>query len=99
MTSKVVRKAAPPNAGKGRKKGVPNKTTALIKEAIVTAAEMVGADSAGKDGVVGYMTFLAKSEPKAFAGLLGKVIPLQITGEEGGAVQIAFKTVYETRGD
>jgi hypothetical protein len=29
---------------------------------------------------LGYCTFLAKDEPKAFAQSLGKVLPLQITG-------------------
>ena len=32
----------PPNAGKGRKAGVPNKTTALLKDAILRAAEGAG---------------------------------------------------------
>ena len=32
----------PPNAGKGRKKGIPNKTTALLKDAILMAAAEAG---------------------------------------------------------
>lgn len=81
--------------GPGRIKGKPNKTTALLKEAIIKAAEAAGEDQNGKDGLTGYCTFLAKEEPKAFAQLLGKVLPLQVTGEDGGAVQVAFKTIYE----
>jgi hypothetical protein len=87
-SSKVVRstakKSRPPNAGKGRRKGVPNKTTALLKEAVLLAATEAG----GKDGLVGYLKWLAKAEPKAFAPLLGKIIPMQVTGEDDGPVKI-----------
>lgn len=93
--SKVVANAAPPNAGKGRVKGVPNKTTALLKDAILQAAEKAG----DKDGLIGYLTVQAKANPGPFMALLGKVLPMQVTGEDGGPVQIAFKTVYERRGD
>ena len=91
MSNKVVGSAAPPNAGKGRKKGVPNKTTALLKDAIIRAAEAVGEDMQGKGKLTGYCKFLAKSEPKAFAALLGRVLPMQVTGEGGGAVVVEIK--------
>lgn len=77
----------------GRSKGTPNKTTALLKEAIIRAAEAVGEDMQGKGKLTGYCKFLAKAEPKAFAQLLGKVLPMQVTGPDGadglpGAIQI-----------
>lgn len=72
--------------GSGRPKGAPNKTTALLKDAIIKAAEAQGDD--GKDGLVGYCTFLAREEPKAFAQLLGKVLPMQVTGEDGGPLTL-----------
>jgi hypothetical protein len=49
----------PPNAGKGRVKGVPNKTTALLKDAILRAAEGAG----GKAGLIGYLQKQAKKTP------------------------------------
>ena len=75
----------------GRQKGVPNKLTKQIKEAITTAAEEYGEDGNGKDGMVGYMKRLAGDQPVAFATLLGKVLPMQIegTGKDG-----AFKTIH-----
>lgn len=79
------------NPGPGRPKGAQNKTTALLKEAILKAAEAAGKDMNGKGGVVGYCTFLATQEPKAFAQLLGKVLPMQVTGDDGGPVQIVLK--------
>lgn len=78
-------------AGPGRPKGSPNKTTALLKEAIIKAAEEVGEDGNGKGDLTGYLRFLARGEPKAFAGLLGKVLPMQVTGEDGGALQVIIK--------
>jgi hypothetical protein len=64
------------NAGKGRPKGSPNKTTALLKDAILKAAT-----DAHADGMVGYLTQQATANPVAFMGLLGKVLPMQIAGD------------------
>lgn len=78
--SKQVTAAAkrrPPNAGKGRPKGSQNKTTALLKDAILQAAEQAG----GPEGLVGYLTLQAAENPAAFMTLLGKVLPLQIQGD------------------
>lgn len=70
-------KRRPPNAGKGRPKGSQNKTTALLKDAILQAAEKAG----GSQGLVGYLTLQAAENPAAFMTLLGKVLPLQIQGD------------------
>lgn len=82
-------KRKPPNAGKGRVRGVPNKTTAVLKDAILKAAEGVGDEDHDGQGTVGYMKHLARTEPVAFATLLGKVLPLQVTGDGGGPVLIS----------
>jgi hypothetical protein len=82
----------------GRSKGTPNKTTALLKEAIIRAAETVGEDMQGKGKLTGYCRFLAKTEPKAFAQLLGKVLPMQVTGEDGGALKAEVQiTIVDPR--
>ena len=65
----------------GRAKGTPNKTTALLKDALLIAAEKAG----GKAGMVGYLTTQASENPSAFMSLLGKVLPLQINGGEDEA--------------
>lgn len=78
MDSKIGANRLPPNAGNGRPKGALNKTTNILKEAILLAAEQRGSDGAGKDGLAGYCQFLAEKEPRAFAQLLGKVLPMQL---------------------
>lgn len=57
----------------GRTKGTPNKITADVKAAIVEAFH--------KAGGVEYLETVAKSDPRTFCALLGRVMPLQISGE------------------
>jgi hypothetical protein len=88
-------KKKPPNAGKGRKQGVPNKTTMLLKVAIIEAAAAVGENGKGKGKLKGYCKWLAVQEPKAFASLLGRVLPTQIEVDPDSAGNVIFQTVYE----
>ena len=80
--------------GAGRPKGSPNKTTALLKDAILKAA----ADAGGGD-MAKYLKDQATANPGPFMALLGKVLPMQVTGDPDNPVGIVFKTVYESRGD
>lgn len=69
----------------GRPKGTPNKTTGQIKEMVVQALHEAGG--------VQYLVTQAKKNPKAFLALLGRVLPLQVTGAgEGGALLIQHVT-------
>jgi hypothetical protein len=70
----------------GRAKGTPNKTTALLKDAILKAAESAG----GKEGLVGYLKTQAKENPGPFLSLLGKVLPLQIGGDPDNPVVVSI---------
>ena len=82
-------KRKPPNAGKGRPKGSRNKTTALLKDAILMAAKKAGGDC--DDGLVNYLTAQAQENPGPFMSLLGKVLPMQVegTGRDGSiSIQI-----------
>ena len=62
--------------GPGRPKGVPNKNTTLLKDAILQAASQAG----GEGGLVGYLQLQAIENPGPFMSLLGKVLPTQVEG-------------------
>jgi hypothetical protein len=65
----------PPNAGKGRPKGIPNKVTGALKDMILTALDEKG-------GVV-YLMEQADKNPQAFLTLVGKVLPMTVAGPDG----------------
>lgn len=71
----------------GRPKGVPNKINQMLKDAILQAADEAG----GKDGLVGYLRLQAMENPGPFMGLLGKIIPMQVTGDAGGAIVVKWE--------
>ena len=74
-----------------RKPGTPNAITRDLKRGIIGAAERHGEDGLGTNGVEGYCFLLASRHPKIFAGLLAKVLPMQINASGGnfiGAVNI-----------
>lgn len=73
-------------AGPGRPKGQPNKQTTLLKDAILAAAKKAG----GVDGIEGYLAAQAEKNPQSFLPLLGKVLPLQVTGEDGASLSIVI---------
>jgi hypothetical protein len=73
-------------AGPGRPKGKPNKTTALLKDAILQAAT-----AAGDGDMAAYLAVQARVNPGPFMALLGKVLPMQVTGEDGGALVVEIK--------
>ena len=67
----------------GRPKGQQNKLNASIKDMILTALHDVGGAQ--------YLAEQANKNPVAFMGLVAKVLPLQITGSEGGALVVDFR--------
>jgi hypothetical protein len=88
MQKQSLRKPPPPSAG--RPKGVPNKTTQLLKDAILKAAEQAG-NKVGNDGLVSYLEVQAIENPGPFMALLGKVLPMQVTGEGGGHILVQWQ--------
>ena len=98
MDSKQVAPATkrrPPSAGKGRPKGSQNKTTALLKDAILQAAEQAG----GGSGLVGYLTAQAMANPGPFMSLLGKVLPMQIQGDPDAPIVAVIERRIVKAGD
>jgi hypothetical protein len=72
----------------GRVKGVPNKLTADVKAMILAALDEAGG--------VDYLRKQAVENPSAFMTLVGKVLPLQVTGQGSGPLQITL-TRYDEK--
>lgn len=85
----VKRRFGDGTPGPGRPKGKPNKTTTLLKDAILEAATKAG----GKEGLVGYLTLQASENPTGFMTLLGKVLPLQVNHGDADGKPIAMPTL------
>jgi len=80
--------------GPGRPKGTANKIPAAIKDMVLTALSNAGGAE--------YLERRA-NDPRtaaAFLGLVGKVLPLQVTGADGGAIKASLEVIYRSaRGD
>ena len=76
----MSRKPGQPKSGGGTRAGVPNKISAALKDMVLQALD--------KAGGVAYLARQAEKQPAAFLALVGKVLPLQITGDGGGPVYI-----------
>jgi hypothetical protein len=84
--NKIVKKI-PAAAGRGRPKGTPNKTTAAIKEMVIAALH--------KAGGVDYLAARALDTPAAFMTLVGKVLPLQLSGDPANPVVTTNMTLEQ----
>lgn len=79
--AKPVAKSVP-NKGGGRPKGAQNKVTGEVKQMVLDALAAAGG--------VKYLTKQATANPKAFLTLVGKVLPLQLTGDGGGPLRVTI---------
>jgi hypothetical protein len=88
MDEKETLKIGQGKPGPGRPKGVPNRTTTLLKDAILKAATQAGG---GEDGLVEYLQTQARDNPGPFLALLGKVLPMQVVGEDDGPLKVVTR--------
>ena len=65
----------------GRKKGSKNKITKDLKAAIMGAFSDAGGQK--------YLARIADDNPKVFCTLLGKILPSELTGKDGGPIQFS----------
>ena len=75
-------KGQPRPPGAGRKPGSRNLTSQKLKEIVFEALQQQDG------GAIGYLRKQAIQEPRAFMALIGKLLPTQITGEDGDPVRI-----------
>lgn len=83
-TGKVPKNAAvqrkrPPG---GSRKGRPNKITADVKAMVLAALNQAGGPE--------YLYRQSMENPKAFLALVGKLMPLQLSGDGGGPLQFVI---------
>jgi hypothetical protein len=81
MAKKETTEIGKGKPGPGRPKGKPNRTTTLLKDAILLAASQAG--GGGDSGLANYLTTQARENPGPFMSLLGKVLPMQIDAQGG----------------
>jgi hypothetical protein len=75
----------------GRPTGAQNKTTTVLKDAILAAAEQAGDEA----GLVGYLRNMATTNPGAFLSLLGKVLPMTLAGDKDAPLQQRVTVAWE----
>ncbi len=78
----------PPAAGKGRPKGARNKMTRALKDIILGALDKAGGER--------YLFEQSSRNPVAFMTLLGKVLPVQVSGEDTGPVAVEIVHYVDT---
>ena len=69
--------------GPGRPRGVPNKFTGELKEAI-----LAGVNGSNKQGVAGFVLDLSLDTPTSAAALLGRLIPVSMAGTLGATLTV-----------
>jgi hypothetical protein len=70
------------NAGKGRPKGSPNKTTTIAKEAIALAADKLG----GVERLVAWAKEDEKNEHSFWSSIYPRLLPLQVNADLAGSI-------------
>src|SRR5688572_28211666 len=81
----MTRKDAEGKRGKtgGRKKGTPNKSNAAIREAMLAVFAELQAEAGGENG---HFLEWARGNSTDFYKLASKLLPYQVTGQDGGPV-------------
>jgi hypothetical protein len=80
--------------GKGQKTRPSPESTRLeygsLHEAVIVAAEQVGEDDHGRDGLIGYLVRLARTEPRAFAAFLARVPSNTTIGDKDEKITLSL---------
>lgn len=88
-SSKIVKNSAkPPAAGKGRPKGAKNKTTTIMKEAMIAVYDDLQKDADPKKPHAHFIQW-AKANDTEFYKLASKLLPIQLTGDDGEDIKVA----------
>lgn len=76
-------------AGPGRPKGIPNKVTQSVKEAIENAFQELGGMS--------YLVHVGKTDPRTFCALLSKLLPTKLSNADGSPLLAALTELTDAQ--
>lgn len=73
-----------PKRGPGRPKGAANLTTRQVKDSILTCFESIG-------GIKAFTTWAKANPTEFYSRILPRLIPTEITGNDGGPIVVKFE--------
>jgi hypothetical protein len=76
-------------AGPGRPKGIPNKITLSVREAIERAFDNLGGAS--------YLEHVGRSDPRTFCALLSKLLPTKLSNADGSPLLAALTELTDAQ--
>ena len=76
-------------AGPGRPKGIPNKITLSVREAIERAFDNLGGAS--------YLEHVGRSDPRTFCALLSKLLPTKLANADGSPLLAALTELTDAQ--
>jgi hypothetical protein len=76
-------------AGPGRPKGLPNKVTQSVKEAIENAFQELGGMS--------YLVHVGQTDPRTFCALLSKLLPTKLSNADGSPLLAALTELTDAQ--
>ena len=76
-------------AGPGRPRGIPNKVTQSVKEAIERAFDELGGAS--------YLVHVGRQDPRTFCALLSKLLPTKLANADGSPLLAALTELTDAQ--
>lgn len=76
-------------AGPGRPKGIPNKITLSVKEAVENAFQELGGMS--------YLVHVGRTDPRTFCALLSKLLPTKLANADGSPLLAALAELTDAQ--
>lgn len=76
----------------GKPKGTKNRQTVAVKQCILNAFESIG-------GVKNLVKWAQANEGEFYTKMYIKVMPTEVTGEDGGDIQITIKKIVHSARD
>lgn len=86
-------RAGVPSFASRRPRSIKKLTDAALEAAGYVGNELKKDKQVSREGLVGYLAWVAREHPKAFMPLLAKVIPTQINTSLGGQLRIIDSTL------